>query len=202
MTVEPKLIAEFVSDIWRLVVGRPIQPAPTVPPAGPGWAFACVQITGAWRGTVTVAAAPALVRTLAATVGGVSAERVTDADRTDALGELVGMIAGNLKAVLPPPCYMSKPAVAAGDGSEPAASRRRVIRDGYADPAGEFVVTVAETSRASARRTRRHPERPSGINPLSDCETSGRFPQILAEEYVVVNTPAPRGPATDGDSVR
>lgn len=203
MTVEPKLIAEFVSDIWRLVVGRPVLPAPVLPPVGPGWAFACVQITGAWRGTVTVAADPDLVRAVAVALGGVPAERVTDADRADALGELAGMIAGNLKAVLPPPCYLSRPAVAAGDGSEPrTVSRRRVLRDGYIDPAGAFVVTVAETDKPATRRTRRHPERPSGINPLSDCETSGRFPQVLAEEYVVATTPAPRGPATDGDSVR
>ncbi len=201
MSVERHLIAEFVSDIWRLVVGRPAPTTPTIPPAGPGWSFACVQITGAWRGTITVSADGGLVRALAAAVFAVPAERVTDAERADALGELAGMIAGNLKAVLPPPCYVSKPAVAAGDGNElNGGTRRRVLRGAFTDPAGAFVVTVAETHRPTGRR--RNPERPSGINPLSDCETSGRFPQVLAENYVVV-TPAPRGgSATPGDSVR
>lgn len=201
MSVERQLIAEFVSDIWRLVVGRPVQAVAAVPPAGPGWSFACVQITGAWRGTVTVSADRGLVCSLAAAVCAVPAERVTEGERADALGELAGMIAGNLKAVLPPPCYVSKPAVGAGDGSElNGGTRRRVLRGAFADPAGAFVVTVSETSKPTGRR--RNPERPSGINPLSDCETSGRFPQVLAENYVVV-TPAPRGEsATPGDSLR
>jgi hypothetical protein len=115
------------------------------------------------------------------------------------------MIAGNLKALLPPPCYLSKTAVAAGDGREShsvASLRVRVLHTWFDDPAGVFGVTVSEAHKPAARRARRNPERPSGINPLSDCETSGRFPQVLAEEYVVVNTPAPRGPATDGDSLR
>jgi hypothetical protein len=130
------------------------------------------------------------------------AERVSDADRADALGELAGMVAGNLKAVLPPPCYLSRPAVAAGDGREPhGVARRRVLRTAFADAAGRFVVTVAETHKPAARR--RNPERPSGINPLSDCETSGRYPQVLPEEYTVVATPAPRGgAATDADPLR
>lgn len=201
MSVERQLIAEFVSDIWQLVVGRAVRPA-DVPAAGPGWSFACVQITGAWRGTVTVAADADLVRAVASALLAVPPERVGDSDRADALGELAGMIAGNLKAVLPPPCYLSKPAVAAGDGAElHEGSRRRVLRSGFADPAGVFVVTVAETYKPSGRR--RHPERPSGINPLSDCETSGQYPRaVLPDGYTVV-TPAPAGPpATPADPLR
>lgn len=201
MSVERLLIVEFVSDIWRVVVGRAAEPTPVVPPSAPDWLFACVQITGAWRGTVTVAAGPPLVRALAAAAFATPTERVTDANRADALGELASMIAGNLKAVLPPPCYLSPPAVAAGDGTDAReVSRRRVLRGGFADPAGVFVVTVAETHKPTGRR--RHPERPSNINPLSDCETSGRYPQVLAADYGVA-TPAPVArPATDADPLR
>jgi hypothetical protein len=203
MTLQPELIAEFVSDIWRLLVGRPAEPTAAPPPTAADWVYGCVQITGAWRGTVTVAAPPGVVRALAAAIGGLSAERPVDGGRaTDALGELTSMIAGNLKAVLPPPCYLSKPAVAAGDGGEPdGVDRRRVLRAGFADPAGAFAVTVAESPAPTARR--RHPERPSGINPLSDSELSGRYPRVAAEEYVTVVTPAPVRPAaTPPDSVR
>lgn len=202
MTLQPDLIAEFVSDIWRLLVGRPAEATATLPPPGPDWEYGCVQITGAWRGTVTVAAGPGVVRALAAAGGGLSAERTADGGRCDALGELTSMIAGNLKAVLPPPCYLSRPAVAAGDGGEPdGVARRRVLRAGFADPAGAFAVTVAESPAPTARR--RHPERPSGINPLSDCELSGRYPRVIAEEYVTIVTPAPVGPpATPPDSIR
>lgn len=200
MSVERHLIAEFVSDIWQLVVGRSVQPA-EVPATSPGWSFACVQITGAWRGTVTVAADADLVRAVASALLTVPPEQVGEADRVDALGELASMIAGNLKAVLPPPCYLSKPAVAAGDGAEPReVSRRRVLRSGFVDPAGAFVVTVAETHKPSGRR--RHPERPSGINPLSDCEISGHFPRPIPDGYTVV-TPTPAGPpATPADPLR
>lgn len=197
MSVERQLIAEFVSDIWRLLVGRSVSPTTAPPPVGPGWTFACVQITGMWRGTVTVAAAPDLVRAVAAALLAVPPEQVTDADRADALGELACMVAGNLKAILPPPCYVSRPSVDVGDGNEShSVARRRVLRAAFDDPAGAFVVTVAETHKPAGRR--RHPERPSTINPLSDCETSGRFPAVAGEDYIVINTPAPRGGSPSG----
>ena len=179
MTVEADLIAEFVADIWRVVVGRPPLPAPAPPVPAADWLTGWVQITGAWRGTVSVSGPPAVMRSLAAAVLGVPAERVKECERADAVGELAAMIAGNLKAILPPPCYLSKPAVAAADAAEPeGVARRRVLSGGFLDPAGPFVVTVAETSRSGVRR--RTPERPSGVSPLSDCEASGRYPRALA----------------------
>lgn len=201
MTLQPALITEFVSDIWRLLVGRPAEPTAPPPPAA-DWVYGCVQITGAWRGTVTVAAPPGVVRALAAASAGQSGERVREGEPFDALGELASMIAGNLKAVLPPPCYLSRPAVAAGDGSEQTEpSSQRVLMSGFTDPAGSFVVTVVKTSGSTGRR--RHPERPSGINPLSDSELSGRYPRVMAEGYATVVTPGPAGrPATPPDSVR
>jgi chemotaxis protein CheX len=193
MSIEQQIIGEFVSDIWRLVVGRPILPAPVLPVVGPGWTFACVQITGTWRGTVAVAVDAGLLRGVAAAMG--------ETDPAVALGELASMLAGNLKAILPAPCYLSKPAVGAGDGADVSGvRRRRVLQAGFTDACGEFVVTVSETHKPAVRR--RTPERPSGINPLSDSEASGRYPQEMAENYVVV-TPAPRGSgATGSDSVR
>ena len=129
MSVERSLLTEFVSDIWRLVVGRAVETAAEIPPPATGWTFACVQITGAWRGTVTVAADAELVRALAAAMLSVPAERVSDTDRADALGDLTGMVAGNLKAVLPPPCYLSGP-VRPGSGAARCRSARHRLRRG------------------------------------------------------------------------
>jgi chemotaxis protein CheX len=179
MTVEANLIAEFVADIWRVVVGRSPEPAADSPTPAADWLTGWVQITGAWRGTVSVSGPPAVMTSLAAAVLGVPAERVKDAERADAVGELAAMLAGNLKAILPPPCYLSRPAVATADSEPEDVVRRRVLKGGFLDPAGPFVVTVTETSRSGARR--RTPERPSGVSPLSDCEASGRFPRVIVQ---------------------
>ena len=153
MTVEADLIAEFVADIWRMVVCRTPTPAPDLPAPAADWQTAWVQITGAWRGTVSVSGPPAVMQSLASAVLGLPPERVKESDRADAVGELAAMLAGNLKAILPPPCYLSRPAVAATDGAEPeGVARRRVLKGGFLDPAGPFLVTVAETSRPSGKR--------------------------------------------------
>lgn len=205
MSITSRLIAEFVSDIWQLVVGRPTKTTPELPETDPSWRFGCVQVTGAWRGTVSVTIPPELVETLAAAVHGMPADRVGEADRAEAVGELVSMIAGNLKAVLPPPCYLSRPVVAVGDGreSEEEIPWRRVLRHGFVDEGGEFVVTVAETDDAAVdfgpNGRRRLPERPSSVNPLSDFEQSGRFPQVTPEQLAAVPTPIP---ARVGDPLR
>ncbi len=180
MTVEANLIAEFVADIWRVVVGRPPLPAAEPPTPAADWLTGWVQITGAWRGTVSVSGPPAVMQSLAAAVLGMPAERVKEADRADAVGELAAMLAGNLKAILPPPCYLSRPAVANADTELEGVTRRRVLKGGFLDPAGPFVVTVAETSRSGGKR--RTPERPSGVSPFSDCEASGRYPRVILRD--------------------
>jgi len=74
-----------------------------------------VSISGTWQGNVTVelgtTAAVALTARMLALGPG---EAVADADLADAIGELVNMIGGNVKSLMPGPSMLSLPMVAAG----------------------------------------------------------------------------------------
>jgi hypothetical protein len=83
--------------------------APFAVPEREHWWSAAVTVSGAWSGQVTVeisaAAAVAVTSVMLAT------EDVGAEDVTDAVGELVNMVGGNVKAALPGPSGLSLPDV-------------------------------------------------------------------------------------------
>lgn len=107
-------------DVWLALVGEddPLVPRP-VPPGTPfdatGVWSAAVTVSGAWHGVATVELDADVARQLGARMLDLpSAEEAEDADVADAVGELVNMIGGNVKSLMPGPSVLSLPAVAAG----------------------------------------------------------------------------------------
>jgi len=100
--------------IWDSILHLPIEPEAAPLPEGNRVMSACIQITGAWRGAVALSCD----ETMAAEAAGVMfALEPTDAskcDMQDAMGELVNMIGGNVKALLPETCHLSLPSVVEG----------------------------------------------------------------------------------------
>jgi len=76
---------------------------------------ACVQIAGAWKGAVVFDAPSTFARQAAAVMFDIAAADATAGDVQDALAELVNMIGGNLKTLLPGPSFLSLPAVTEGN---------------------------------------------------------------------------------------
>lgn len=179
MSLDPNSIRSMMTEIWEMTIGKPAVSSDRSPVAGVDWPVGCVQITGTWKGTVTVACPPQLLDRVSARVHGIAEGQVTADLRSEVLRELVNMLGVNLKALLPPPCYLSLPAVAIGDGFEPqGVTRTKVTKVVFEDDGWPFVVTVAETE---ARQTgkQRIPERPSNVGMMNDCMASGRHPMPL-----------------------
>jgi CheY-specific phosphatase CheX len=173
MLLDTNRVRTLLNEIWELTIGRPVTPATQIPPPAADWLVGCVQITGAWRGTVTVAFPADLASRVAARLYSVEDHAATPPQRTEAVGEMVNMLAENLKLLLPPPCYTSRPAVAVGGGFEPpGVARTRVVQVVCEDGGWPLVATVAETH-APPPGKRRLPERPIGS--ASDSEMSGRY---------------------------
>jgi chemotaxis protein CheX len=111
-------VRQFMSEIWDLILNDAVKPRPTPPTMDDAETYiGCVQITGAWRGTVSMEMPIDLARKLTARM--MSLENPYDATPDlfqDALGELVNMFAGNVRAVLPPPTYLSLPVVGPSRG--------------------------------------------------------------------------------------
>ncbi len=74
----------------------------------------CIHITGAWEGTMILECSLEYGRAVAASIFGTRPADVTHDEAHDAVGELINMIGGNVKALLPTPSQLSLPSVAEG----------------------------------------------------------------------------------------
>jgi chemotaxis protein CheX len=103
-TVVEEVWTSFLGTTDPLVVGRPADHE-----AG---GSAAVTVTGAWEGMVSVELPTTMAEEVCRRMLGV--EDTVDEDVADAVGELVNMIGGNVKSLMPGPSVLSLPVVAAG----------------------------------------------------------------------------------------
>lgn len=109
-------LAQIVEGIWSSILDMDIQPDGEGPaePSDSSWLMASVRITGAWDGAVTLHCSPDLARRVAAAMFAMEIEHVSSGEMWDSLGELVNMIGGGVKALLPETCSLSLPIVGEG----------------------------------------------------------------------------------------
>ncbi|TWG98631.1 chemotaxis protein CheX [Nocardioides sp. J9] len=113
-------VGAVTDDVWLALVGEDevLLPRP-VPPGSPfdatgAWS-AAVTVTGEWQGVVTVELDEQVARLLSARMLALPEDGpVNDGDVADAVGELVNMVGGNVKSLMPGPSVLSLPSVAAG----------------------------------------------------------------------------------------
>lgn len=112
-----KEICEYTESIWKSILSLDVKPAQN----GSGdsnnnYAVAgCIQITGAWNGCVTMHYPMPLAKQVASIMFDLHGEPVENEQIQDALGEMTNMTGGNIKSLLPEPCFLSLPAVALTD---------------------------------------------------------------------------------------
>lgn len=114
MSVEVNDVVLFTQEIWSLVLGETATPTDRRVPCDADPFTSCVHITGAWRGAVMLMLPAAVAARATATMFSMDAAAVTPTHLYDAIGELVNMIGGNLKALFKPPCYLSLPMITSG----------------------------------------------------------------------------------------
>jgi chemotaxis protein CheX len=105
-------IVAITQDVWSSFTGTAIDSASEeVAPDASGVIVGRVAVTGPWQGSVLLACPTELARNAASAMFDLPAERLTDDEVADALGELTNMVAGNIKSLLPGPSRLSMPAV-------------------------------------------------------------------------------------------
>jgi chemotaxis protein CheX len=163
-------IVSITQNIWESILGLQVERARDVAPltqnTGEKSLTGCVQLAGAWEGSVFLYCTAALAGEIAATMFGTTLEGLRNGDTEDALGELTNMVAGNLKIVLPRPCQPSPPAVVEGIDYRVIVPGTKisgqVLFESNSQP---FLVTVLEGGSSGARRgTGAQPEdAPKGV---------------------------------------
>jgi chemotaxis protein CheX len=97
-------------EIWSAYLGLDLSsPLTPIPNPGPLEVVASISVTGAWDGHVVVSASERAGIAIAAAMLALDLDDVTDADLLDAAGELVNVVGGNVKTLLPQPSLLSLP---------------------------------------------------------------------------------------------
>ena len=74
----------------------------------------CVHISGTWDGAVAISCSDRLARSVTESMFGMTDGEAGPADIEDAVGELVNIVGGGLKSLLPGPSVLSLPTVTGG----------------------------------------------------------------------------------------
>lgn len=152
MDIDREQITQVAGTIWESVLGLPIESCDDQAAAAGRTTAACVYITGAWDGAVLLDCPVDVARRAAAIMFGMDAAAVTIAELQEAVAELVNMVGGNLKALLPEKCFLSLPAaVEGGDFSSRIPGSRVAGRIAFRSEGHNVTITVREKcSRAAA----------------------------------------------------
>lgn len=113
-------LVQIVESVWQTTVGNAIRFVPSAgaePVATPALT-ARISFRGAWPGELAATCSATLARQIAACMFQLPAEDSSDADIRDAIAEVVNILGGNVKAILPPPCQLSLPSVVESSGSD------------------------------------------------------------------------------------
>ena len=112
-------IFETVNNIWTAILGLEVSRGAQAMSAlskveTERTITSCVQLAGAWEGSVLLYCTAKLARRMASVMFGMSEEDLGNDEIEDAMGELGNMVAGNIKILLPKPCELSLPTVVDG----------------------------------------------------------------------------------------
>ncbi len=107
-------VEQIVQSVFSTMLQIDLTPAAPLEQADADQLVTTIQITGEWAGGVVLGLSPQLARESAAAMLQVPANEVTEADQRDVAAELVNMIGGNLKSLLPGPSCLSLPTIVSG----------------------------------------------------------------------------------------
>lgn len=117
MTIQQDQILEIAESVWTSFLGMSIrEPEISEPPETPDVhsSIATVHISGGWNGSVILSCPTPLARRAAAAMFEIGEEDLEEEEIADAFGELLNIIGGNLKCLLPEPSHLSLPTVSQG----------------------------------------------------------------------------------------
>jgi CheY-specific phosphatase CheX len=109
MPITEEAFYQIIQDTWSSTLGFQVDHADSAEFSTDRAVTVCVKISGAWEGEVGLHCSPQLARLIAAAIFQVHADKVGSCEILDALSELIHIIGGNLKALLPRPVELALP---------------------------------------------------------------------------------------------
>lgn len=122
IAAEPSLtdVEMVVTEVWSSFLGAE-EPLLMGPPAelAVGWS-AAVTVSGEWHGMISIELPTEVAEQVTRRMLCLDEDGLPDEDVADAVGELVNMIGGGVKSLMPGPSALSLPVVAAGRVARPS----------------------------------------------------------------------------------
>lgn len=136
---------QFTSDTWATVLGLDLEPTGRAFQPSTDTVTGCVQVSGGWRGAVVLVCPVPLAKRVAAVMFDLPPDGADAEFQSDAIGELVNILGGNVKAMLPGPSHLSLPAVAHGTQYAVRIPGGECVAEGVFECEGQpFLIAVVE----------------------------------------------------------
>lgn len=131
ITHEPALadLESIMNDCWSTFLSNvePLEPVAPSDRSAYAWS-AAITVSGGWQALVLMQFSETAAKTVAQQMLGMGAdEEPVLEDLNDALGELVNVIGGNVKSLMPGPSQLSLPLVAQGTVSTSLPGRTELV---------------------------------------------------------------------------
>jgi len=111
MPVTDAAFLRIIEDTWNSTLGFQVDGPALADLPLVGTFTVCVKITGAWDGEVRLHCPKPLAQLIAVAFFQVEIEKVGSDEILDALSELIHIVGGNVKAMLPQPVTLSLPSL-------------------------------------------------------------------------------------------
>lgn len=114
MPINENQIAKVTEDIWSSVLNLEVKMVPEISGTDRKRVASFIQVMGAWEGSVILDCTEDLSKLFASKMFSIPVDEIGNEEILDALGELVNILAGNIRAFLPQPSQLSLPAAIDG----------------------------------------------------------------------------------------
>ena len=136
-------MVRIVENVFHTMLGADVVPGNGIWVGDADELRGFIDFVGAYRAELSLQCSPAEARRLARLFMGTEGDD-DDGESRDAMGELLNIIAGNLKPMLPKGTQTTHPAVVAGSGRSVPTSETLFVKAPFALDDGMFCLTFAQ----------------------------------------------------------
>ena len=157
-TTYEAMTAQIVHEVFKTMLRYDIEEAADDRSLQTNIVTSAIFLAGTWKGAVIVECNEEQVRLFTARLMGIPQPACMNDDTRDAMGEVVNMIGGNLKAVLPRGVALSLPSVLEGsDYAHRICGSNRNVRFTFRGEAGTLWVTLVQVNEPGEQPNRSFP---------------------------------------------
>lgn len=145
-------IQQYNKLVWSTLLGFDIQPEPGTFDFSPeDMVTGSVQVTGKWNGVITLYVPSPLVNEITETMFSLKPGEANPETKKDAIGELINMVGGNIKSMLPQPSVLSTPIFAMEGQSQQFPFTKKVTQCKFTYQDSSFALTLYEQEPAEKK---------------------------------------------------